>query len=47
MKLHEELITLRQKEKRITSKILDKLQLMQDCKRYLQMGNGFSDLNPE
>jgi uncharacterized protein YoaH (UPF0181 family) len=38
MKIHEELLILRQKEKRITSEILDKLQKMENCKGYLPMG---------
>ena len=39
MQIHEDLRELRQKEKRITSEILDKLQLMEDCRGYLQMGH--------
>ncbi len=42
MKIHNELLQLRQKEKRITSEILDKLQMMEDCRGYLAMG--FSSL---
>ena len=38
MKIHQELLNLRDQERRITSKILDKLQLLQDCKGYLKMG---------
>ena len=39
MKIHQELLNLRDQERRITSKILDKLQLLQDCKGYLKMGH--------
>ena len=39
MKLHFELLELRQKEKRITSEILNKLQEMEDQKAYLKMGH--------
>jgi hypothetical protein len=38
MKLHEELLELRQNEKRITSEILEKLQIMEDSRAYLGMG---------
>jgi 5-methylcytosine-specific restriction endonuclease McrA len=38
MQIHNELLELRQREKRITSEILDKLQQMEDCKGYLSMG---------
>ena len=38
MKIHEDLLKLRQTEKRITSEILEKLQLMEDCRGYLKMG---------
>ena len=39
MKIHNELLELRQKEKRITSEILNKLQEMEDQKAYLKMGH--------
>ena len=39
MKIHNELLELRQKEKRITSEILNKLQEMADQKAYLKMGH--------
>lgn len=42
MRVHRELLRLRQKEKRITSEILEKLQEMEDCKGYLRLG--FSSL---
>ena len=38
MKIHKELLELRQKEKRITSEILNKLQEMEDHREYLGMG---------
>ena len=38
MKIHNELLELRQKEKRITSEILNKLQEMEDSRQYLAMG---------
>ncbi|HAG92348.1 MAG TPA: hypothetical protein DCL41_10765 [Bdellovibrionales bacterium] len=38
MKIHNELLELRQKEKRITSEILGKLQEIEDTRRYLDMG---------
>ena len=38
MNLHLELLELRKTEKRITSKILDKLQEMENCKGYLKSG---------
>jgi mannitol-1-phosphate/altronate dehydrogenase len=38
MTIHDELLALRKKEKRITSEILEKLQMMEDCKGYLPMG---------
>jgi len=38
MKIHNELLELRQKEKRITSEILNKLQQMEDSRGYLDMG---------
>jgi len=37
MRIHNELIELRQKEKRITSEILNKLQEMEDGRRYLEL----------
>lgn len=37
MKLHSELIELRRREKQITSEILQKLQVMEDERGYLQM----------
>jgi hypothetical protein len=39
MQIHKDLLELRQKEKRITSEILEKLQLMENCKDYLKMGH--------
>ncbi|MAV91113.1 MAG: hypothetical protein CL676_06800 [Bdellovibrionaceae bacterium] len=39
MRIHNELIELRQKEKRITSEILNKLQEMEDGRRYLELGH--------
>ena len=39
MQIHKDLLELRKKEKRISSEILDKLQLMEDCKAYLKMGH--------
>ncbi|MAV90228.1 MAG: hypothetical protein CL676_02330 [Bdellovibrionaceae bacterium] len=39
MKIHNELLELRQKEKRITSEILNKLQEMEDSRQYLAMGH--------
>ena len=39
MKIHFELLELRQKEKRITSEILNKLQEMEDGRQYLKMGH--------
>ena len=39
MNIHFELLELRQKEKRITSEILNKLQEMADQKAYLKMGH--------
>ncbi len=39
MQIHQELLELRKKEKRITSEILDKLQLMEDCRGYLALGH--------
>ncbi|MAV90857.1 MAG: hypothetical protein CL676_05510 [Bdellovibrionaceae bacterium] len=39
MTLHQQLIELRKKEKRITSEILNKLQQMEDMRAYLQMGH--------
>ncbi len=39
MKLHQELLELRQTEKRITSEILTKLQEMENCRGYLKMGH--------
>ncbi|MAV90648.1 MAG: hypothetical protein CL676_04450 [Bdellovibrionaceae bacterium] len=39
MKIHDELLELRQKEKRITSEILNKLQEMENCRKYLEMGH--------
>ena len=38
MNLHQELLELRQKEKRITSEILNKLQQMEVDRAYLEMG---------
>ena len=38
MKIHNELLELRQKEKRITSDILNKLQQIEDGRGYLDMG---------
>jgi hypothetical protein len=38
MQIHNELLQLRQKEKQITSEILEKLQLMEDSRGYLKMG---------
>ena len=38
MKIHNELLELRQKERRITSDILNKLQQMEDGRGYLDMG---------
>ena len=38
MKIHNELLELRQKEKRITSEILTKLQEMENRRGYLDMG---------
>jgi hypothetical protein len=37
MQIHNDLLKLRQTEKRITSEILDKLQSMEDCKGYLKI----------
>ena len=39
MKIHFELLELRQKEKRITSEILNKLQEMENSRQYLKMGH--------
>ena len=39
MNIHFELLELRQKEKRITSEILNKLQEMENCRQYLKMGH--------
>jgi hypothetical protein len=39
MKIHEELLQLRKQERRLTSKILTKLQEIEDCKGYLQLGH--------
>ncbi|MAV90718.1 MAG: hypothetical protein CL676_04810 [Bdellovibrionaceae bacterium] len=39
MKIHFELLELRQKERRITSEILNKLQEMEDSRQYLEMGH--------
>lgn len=38
MKIHKELLALRQKEKQITGEILGKLQVMENKKAYLPMG---------
>lgn len=38
MKLHEELLVLRRKEKQIGAEILEKLQLMENGRKYLQLG---------
>lgn len=38
MQIHHELLELRKREKQITSEILEKLQLMEDCRGYLRMG---------
>jgi hypothetical protein len=38
MQIHNELLQLRQKEKQITSEILEKLQVMEDRRGYLKMG---------
>ena len=38
MKIHKDLLKLRQTEKQITSEILEKLQMMEDCRGYLKMG---------
>ena len=38
MKIHTELLKLRTKEKQITSEILEKLQLMENKRRYLVLG---------
>ena len=38
MYIHEELLKLRQREIKITSEILDKVQQMEDCRGYLEMG---------
>lgn len=38
MQIHSELLELRKSEKQITSEILVKLQLMEDCRGYLKMG---------
>ncbi len=39
MQIHKELLELRKSEKKITYEILDKLQSMEDCRGYLQMGH--------
>lgn len=39
MQIHRELLELRKKEKQLTSEILDKLQLMEDCRGYLKLGH--------
>lgn len=38
MKIHNDLLKLRQTEKQITSEILEKLQMMENCRGYLKMG---------
>jgi hypothetical protein len=38
MQIHNELLELRNKEKQITSKISEKLQLMEDSRSYLKIG---------
>lgn len=38
MQIHNELLELRKRETQITAEILEKLQMMEDCRGYLKMG---------